>query len=461
MKKDIDQLLDGLKEYDRNSDSTLSDEEKNRIFQLTMEQIDKSKRKKHKTGRKTAQIVAAVAVVMVLAIGSVAGASIYHLNDKFSRFFRGDDDMKKNEAVEVQNLERTAQEIDQVKLTVDQVIGDDHSVYVMFHLSGISPDVSGIEMKNCNVDIEGATKEYIVSDPQASGYEGDDPYYVIEVRTSGEVADKNISFKVGKIGYYDVEKKKFVVLSKGGYRLNWTLDYEKRTREVEVGKQISVYGGQGTLDRLSISPLSVTVYLKNLQDTKKEIKKANDRLQVVLNDGTIFDSYRTKDGSVLNDFDMISLGLHSIVRYDDIREVRFAGVTVPINPKTEAEVTKLYVNKEMGFTIDMPVQLANVTKEEKTETKMNKSYHCLTDTVSFVGTIKGYSLNLFTISRIHHPYTKKEMDELNPMVRVLETTDQYTYTIQVTEEYPDGEMEAFMNLINDYVCKLDPHINID
>ncbi len=58
-------------------------------------------------------------------------------------------------------------------------------------------------------------------------------------------------------------------------------------KQLHVQKKINIYGGTATLDKISISPLSVTVHLTKIK-CKKEWKQPNDQLLVKMKDGTVY-----------------------------------------------------------------------------------------------------------------------------------------------------------------------------
>lgn len=458
MKKDMNQMLDNLKEFKRNEDEQLSEDEKDRIFNMVMTKIGEEKSTtKRKTFLYGKRIAAVVAVFLVLSIGTVVGAAILHMDNKMARFFSVEGDKKAEENVEVQNVKIASQEIDNVKVTADQVIGDDHSVFILFHLTGISPEATDVIMRKCDVKIEGVKGIYTVNDPVCSGYEENDPYFILEIRTAEDVSDKNIHMSIGKIGYTDLEDK-FVTLSKGGYNLSWKLNYHKNTKELNVNKPVQIYGGSAVVNKISISPLSVTVYLRDIKNTMRETDKPNDRIRVVMKDGVIYDSYRMDSGNALNDYDVISLGLHKIVKYEDIQEVQFAGITIPVNDNPNKVKTTLYTNEKMGLTIDMQDRLYNMVKATKVKSYYDKNFKSKVMRVNFVGKIKKYSLDMFSITKIEKLYTPQEIDELNPLCRYIDCANGCTYIMQVTEELPEGEVDAFADVINNEVTNLLPRI---
>jgi exosome complex RNA-binding protein Csl4 len=464
MSKDLEKILEKMKTYQVEDAPKLSAEEQNRIFQMAMKKIDNEKKEEEaqvkaqtRYSRWAKRAAAVAAIVLVFSLGSVAGAAIFHLDSKFARFFATEGDESHNNQVKVQNVKIASQEIDHIKVTADQVIGDDHSVYIMFHLTGVSPDITNIQLKDVDINLD--SDDYILNDPVLSGYENDNPYYILEIRTSLVLSGKDITMSVGKIGYANDEGK-FVTLSKGGYRLSWNLNYQKQTKDVAVGKKIQIYGGSADLNRVSISPLSVTVYLDQMANTKREVTNPNDRLRVILKDGRIIDSYRMDSGSVLNDYDEVSLGLHTIVKYDDIQEIQFAGITIPISSNPNAEKEYRYTNEKMGITVDMPETLYNMTTPGKVKTEYDDYYKANTDTMHFVGKINETKLDMFIISKIHRVISPEELNDVNPFAKYITASGGCTYVMQTTEEYPDKEGDQFEKIMNKYVQNLLPRINL-
>lgn len=350
MKKDlfnIDHLLGKTKEPEIGKEEEMTPDEKKRILQLALNKIDtlpntnKNTLSRNKLAifkKKLTKSLTAAGIVLALLTGTYASASIFHLNDKFAEFFHGQERDLNKQQIYIRNTSELSQTNKQVTLSIDQILGDDYSFYILYHLEGLSKkDITPV-IKNADISLN--ITDYQVDDPIFEKEEDGKFYFIQTVRTDENMSGKEIKFHINKIGYYENQsktrntakaskKEKFIPLTDASFQLSWKLNYKISTKQIPVQKKINIYGGTAILDKISISPLSVTVHLTNI-NCKKEWKQPNDQLLVKMKNKTVYDSYDTSLVDTYNDFDVITVSFHKFISYDDIESITFAKETISL-----------------------------------------------------------------------------------------------------------------------------------
>ena len=154
----LDRMLEGMKDYEpdkKGVDEEMAESEKELLLKRVMEKIESEKmntetngkdmkRRDRKIRSSMAKAAAVAGIIFITGSVGVVGATMFHLNDKFSSYFgqeepkdvQIEDNLRK---VEVKTVNKG------VTVKVDQVLGDDYGFYALFNVKGV---------KNPNIIIE-------------------------------------------------------------------------------------------------------------------------------------------------------------------------------------------------------------------------------------------------------------------------------------------------------------------
>ena len=269
----LDRMLEGMKDYelDKNGgDKKMDEDEKDRLLKDVMKKIESEKmnmreqdmrrNKKGTSFRKSAtKVAAAVGLVFITGNAVVFGASMLHLDDKFSSYFSQD---KSNDDIIEENLRNVdAKAVNQgVTVQVDQVLGDDYGFYTLFNVKGVKNAERIMEpcFRDYEVKIKGSDDSIPISYNVVKVFDDkeDELSFMLKVN-SQNLTGKEISFILKDLG--DGCDGDFRKVVKGQWKLNWKLSYENNAKQLKVDKAIDLYGGKYNWDSISISPLSVSV----------------------------------------------------------------------------------------------------------------------------------------------------------------------------------------------------------
>lgn len=484
-KERIDLILeeirgDSLLEAPENRDgiNDMNEEEKKRIYNRTMGKIqnikirgdilEEEKEWKKESRRDKKPWVVAFSAVFTIVLA--ACAVTYHYSDVFQRYFQPAD-----EKTEVSGVMILAEETkDDVTVRLKEVIGDAYGCYIYYQIEKKGLTAQQIPVA-ADISIDGISDSYTVMDPFLGGIDGDTADYMIGIRTSQDIQGKKCKFHLKDPGYYDALDQ-YVPFVEHEFEFDFSIDYVDMPEEIEVGKEIEIYGGTAVFDKVSISPLSVTVFLTEKEPFKTyaselpEGKAVNDELTVRFLDGSIRDSYRLMDDyDIFHDVTVISMGLHKIVSMKEIENITFAGVTIPINNNPDAQEELSYQNKEMGIRVEMPKELFDMITpsdvEDFLEMVENKEGKDLTTTevkgkkIDFTGKKDGKEKVLFSVYRLSG-ISHEALEDYDPMMHYLEGRGDYIYTLKYSELGDETEIEEFADVMNQYVSKIKERIHI-
>lgn len=489
MRNKIEDILSNM-DNDLGCEGTqLETDEKKRIYNLAMSEIEKETRERtsqetetksqgrnfgeqeagkktsgrgiEKKGRMIKHHTVLVVLAAVLAFGLVACAVAYHYSDAFRTYFgsAGDD-------VKISGTVLLAEEsFEGVTVRAKEVVGDSYGCYIYYQIE--VKDIEDWQLPEAEeVSIELPATSYTVLDPAQGAVNGNTADFIIGVRTSENLQGMKCKFTLSNPGYYDASDR-FVPFCEHDFSLSFDLNYEDVPTEIDVNKEISIYGGKATFDKISISPLSVTVFLTETEQFKREASElpegesVNDQLTVRFMDGSIRDSYCLADDyDIFDDTTVISMGFHKMVSLDDIENITFAGVTVPITENKNPVEDITYENQKLGICIDMPQPLYDLIKPADVRMTTDEEGQDGAYAIDFVGEKDGVSMLLFTVYRLDGEITQDELEDMNPFMTLLASDENYTYTILYGEIVTQEQLDIFADIMNQYTANVKERIQI-
>ena len=300
----IDEILENLAINQKKSIPDLNYFEKQRVLTDTIDRINSKKSARHSTFRRTA-IICAICVTFVT---SVAAAGFFRLDEIFYNFLHGSDTN-----VQVSGEDIAAQDTSNgVTVTAKQIIGDDYGFYVIFYTG----KNNNITVNRAEVEIKGA-EVYQCSD--IIGMEGGIlNTFMLHIMSAENLQGRQIAVRLS---------------DKNGstWDLNWKISYSNSAKNFDVSKPIRIYGGSALWKSVSISPVSVTVRLTDLRNTKTNCSNPNDTITVTMDDGSVFSSDSSIDTDILHDTDFITMSFNKIIDIGKVKSISFAGEVYIMN----------------------------------------------------------------------------------------------------------------------------------
>ena len=461
MKNEIDEkIVKGMQK--RQEDllfGSLEDAEKIRIFNRTMAKIDILKEEQMYGNKKRRNAVPkktfAAVLSSFLVVGLAACAVTYHYSEGFRTYFNQTD-----EKMEVKGEVVLSEETyEGVTVQVKEIIGDAYGCYIDYLIKN-EGETKLLPLQAEEVRVEGLADSLTILDPVLVGEEGDAAEYIVGIRTSENIQNKECRLILSNPGAYDAADN-FVTAAAHDFSFDLLLGYEDCSTEIEAGQEISIYGGKAVLEKISISPLSVTVFLKETEKFRqhasdlKEGEPVNDELIVRFMDGSIRDSYRVaQDYDIFHDTTVISMGFHRIVSMEEIENITFAGVTIPIHENASKEEEFSYQSNEMGIIVNMQKALFDLVTPSEPEEEAGEMF------MDFQGEKDGVSMKLFTVYRTEGFFTAEEMKKKEPKRIYLEGSEDYTYSLRIWEPENEEEGQAFLEIRETYLAKLKERIRL-
>lgn len=300
----IDEIIENLAINQKKSIPDLNYFEKQRVLTDTIDRINSKKSARHSTFRRAA-IICAICVTFVT---SVAAAGFFRLDEIFYNFLHGSDTN-----VQVSGEDIAAQDTSNgVTVTAKQIIGDDYGFYVIFYTG----KNNNITVNRAEVEIKGA-EVYQCSD--IIGMEGGIlNTFMLHIMSAENLQGRQIAVRLS---------------DKNGstWDLNWKISYSNSAKNFDVSKPIRIYGGSALWKSVSISPVSVTVRLTDLRNTKTHCGNPNDTITVTMDDGSVFSSDSSIDTDILHYTDFITMSFNKIINIGKVKSISFAGEVYIMN----------------------------------------------------------------------------------------------------------------------------------
>ncbi|MDD6213640.1 MAG: DUF4179 domain-containing protein [Firmicutes bacterium] len=452
---EFEKTLKDLKNEPKDAEA-LSEEEKKSILGKTLLKIGKKRRLKTVLSKKTA-IVCAVAIVCIGAVS--AATEIFNMKPEFARYFRTEN----NQDVPAIGTDISLfDEKHGIKLTAEQVIGDDFGFYVLLKLKGDGS--SEYTFESVDVNVEGSKVTQCSDLVQIGCEDADSASYMLHIITDGNVIGKRItiSCKNAGINNFDPDKQEYVfdTARKGTWKISWALNYNSVANAVDVNREVNVFGGTVNWKKVSISPVSATVFLEKKTDYQTECEEPNDTLIVQLKDGTRFRSDYADSSDVLNNVDTISLYFGRIVDFNDVESISFSGETVQINENDSEQNRISYANNNVGITVSLTEKLNDVISNETESKGKDPDLNVEVKSIKFTGKIDNVENMLFEILAYSGTYTREQFEILKPMDTYLISKNDRTYTIRYGEPESEEGIKCFAQIMNDDVEKIAGWIEI-
>lgn len=263
----IQQLMEGyIMPNDFNTDlleaPELSGAEQQRILQQTL----------HKTGQKTGAprrglprrrlLVFGLAAVMLLVMSSLAVAE-FALKQDFLGFFNASDGQLPQQSGQEINKQATN---GGATLTVEQVLGDKQTVYVL--LDFVAPE--GVVLAGDSYMWDKA--EVWLSRSNGLGYNfetlpDDDPAdnhirMMLCLNSATSLQGQQMDLTLGDLKLYSVEKMDYDMAVAGEWKLSFKLDYTVASTLIEQDLDIMLGEAKVHVDSLEISPLTMILNLQ-------------------------------------------------------------------------------------------------------------------------------------------------------------------------------------------------------
>lgn len=349
MKDKLDLILDNVKE--EMLVETISNEEKERILDMTLCKLTKTKKKinwQH-------YLKVAAVILFICMAGSTATYAAYNLSPSFQYLFYS----YKHDV----RLDGNTTEVNQsctgngVKVIVPEVVGDKYGVYILLKVKGISNalDYYYPGFEKAEVVVEGG-KSYDFGRPSGGAYIGGVQQLIYHVNTQEKLVGKRVTLKLQNYGSYisDMDNT-FTTTVKGNWKISWVLNYKDLSRTIPVNKTLPAFGGQVTIKEVNISPISTTFVLKDAINLSKynHSSKNEARIKVKFVDDSIVDSAFTDLGLSSSNQRLISINYQKTVDLSEIEYVSFAGLTIPVSQNKNPIARQDFNVPELGFDINM------------------------------------------------------------------------------------------------------------
>lgn len=308
-----------------NNEKKLSDNEKERILNMT---INKIPNKKRTIFNKKKLVVSILVATMMISTVAMAKEYVFSkLDNDFLNFFGiNKDDTKLDSAGESVNKTISNNGLD---VTVRQTLGDEHTLHII--LDVVSPDNikipqyaqfndSSINLtKNSNAGWGFVNLDNNFNDNKAS--------YLISYNTQADLTDKNnITLSLKDFGYYSDDNDKFIPLIKGQWDLSWDLKYENLTKTINFYRFIKENRYRSIITSIKISPISISANLIGMNYDNFYISKIN------MKDGTVYDTtYFNSSASTSFLKAYTSSEFNKVINVDDIDSITIGNEVFKIN----------------------------------------------------------------------------------------------------------------------------------
>ena len=313
---EITEILENLAINQKKEVPELSCFEKQRVLNRTMAKINPEKAAKHRTLERTVLICA---VCVMLITSAVAAAEFFNLDKLFYKYLSGSDTN-----VQLSGEDIMARDTSKgITVTAKQVIGDDYGFYAIFDVSVEDSAEKGAEFNNAEVEIKGA-EVYQCSDIIRLRGENSNTF-MLHIMSAENLQGKEIIVHLDNAGTGKIKDGTGLGAANAKWDLNWKIDYSNSAKSFSVSKPVSIYGGSALWESVSISPVSVSVKLADLNGTQTHCTDPNDLITVTMQDGSVFSSDGSEDTDILQDTDFITMSFNKIIDISKVKSVSFAG----------------------------------------------------------------------------------------------------------------------------------------
>ena len=338
--KKIDKLLNNIDEDKYlDNEKPLSENEKEKIFNMTMDKIKNSSNKSKSKG-KIISLKKTVAIILasVLMISTLSFAADYFSFD--TQLVNLLNINKENEYLingSGANIDKSV-EFNGVKITATQVISDKNSLYIILKLKTkdeFSHSFKSFNEFNFEVKSNGDYRPSSSATFKTIKSEDDDPHTstLLITMEQEDINNSDIRLTFKDFGYSPYNKAKgeygdFVTLIKGSWTLKFKLNCKDTSKTYVINKSYKVDNRTVRVKTVTLSPLSVRI--KSNGKYNKFISK------VTMKDGTEYSG---------DDFFISNTSSYSTIRMDLFgRSESYASFSKILNPK---DIKSITINDEI------------------------------------------------------------------------------------------------------------------
>ena len=338
--KKIDKLLNNIDEDKYlDNEKPLSENEKEKIFNMTMDKIknssnqSKSKEKIISLKKTVAIILASVLMISTLSFAAdyfsfdAQLANLLNINKENESLINGSG-ANINKSVESKGL----------RITATQVISDKNSLYIILKLKtkdGFSHSLKTFNEFDFEVKSNGSYRPSSSATFESIKSEDDDPHTstLLITMEQEDINNSNIRLIFKDFGYSPYNKSKgeyedFVSLIKGNWTLNFKLNCKDTSKTYIINKSYKVNNKKVRVKTVTLSPLSVRI--------KSNGKYNHFISKVTMKDGTEYSG---------DDFFISNTSSYSTIGRDLFgRSESYASFSKILNPK---DIKSITINDEI------------------------------------------------------------------------------------------------------------------
>lgn len=338
--KKIDKLLNNIDEYKYlDNEKPLSENEKEKIFNMTMDKIKNSSNQSKSKG-KIISLKKTVAIILasVLMISTLSFAADYFSFD--TQLVNLLNINKENEYLingSGANIDKSV-EFNGVKITATQVISDKNSLYIILKLKTkdeFSHSFKSFNEFNFEVKSNGDYRPSSSATFKTIKSEDDDPHTstLLITMEQEDINNSDIRLIFKDFGYSPYNKAKgeygdFVTLIKGSWTLKFKLNCKDTSKTYVINKSYKVDNRTVRVKTVTLSPLSVRI--KSNGKYNKFISK------VTMKDGT---EYSGDDFFISNTSSYSTIGMDLFGHSES-----YASFSKILNPK---DIKSITINDEI------------------------------------------------------------------------------------------------------------------
>lgn len=249
--------------------AALSREEEEMILMRTLEKAGLPavrRKRKFKLG------ICLMAAAFVILGVSANAAGLLRLDERMLQFFHADD------PVQIESLGGNGAAIEKsveqnsYTLTVEQVVGDKYSAYILMEMEG--PD--GAVLDKDTYGFESAYFSVHEDQPYGLGYSIDQvkdanpadnkASFILTVSGDASFAGKTVDLTLMNMRHYNVGEqdpnKQWTIDAEGSWSLSFPLEYTSASKLIKINKEIAFAEGKSTLKEITVSPLSVSAVIE-------------------------------------------------------------------------------------------------------------------------------------------------------------------------------------------------------
>ena len=338
--KKIDKLLNNIDEDKYlDNEKSLSENEKEKILNMTMDKIKNSSNQSKNKGKvvslkKTVAIILA-SVLMISTLSFAADyfsfdaqlANLLNINGENEHLINGSGE-NINKSVESKGL----------RITATQVISDKNSLYIILKLKTkdeFSHSLKTFNDFNFEVKSNGDYRPSSSATFESIKSEDDDPHTstLLITMEQEDINNSNIRLIFKDFGYYPYNKSKgeyedFVSLIKGNWTLNFKLNCKDTSKTYVINKSYKVNNRTVRVKTVTLSPLSVKI--------KSNGKYNHFISKVTMKDSTVYSG---------DDFFISNTSSYSTIGMDLFgRSESYASFSKILNPK---DIKSITINDEI------------------------------------------------------------------------------------------------------------------